>query len=202
MKAFVFAQGLRMRGARRADGDAEAKTPDRQGGEGAAGPIPPRGPVIHEQAGRQAIPPEGGDQMCLDRGGLFIRTGLQTQGKPGTVIQDSQGVTAPGSHGEMAFEIHLPQGIGRGVFEPLPSGRARWRGSEAPMPAQNRGNGAGGRDRWIPQSLQAGVQLPPAPCGMSGAEPENRLFQAGCGRWGIWWGRRERFTRPVAPSTA
>ena len=61
MKAFVFAQGLRMRGAGMADPDPQANAPDGQGGEGVPGPIPPGGAVIHEQAPGQAIAPESGD---------------------------------------------------------------------------------------------------------------------------------------------
>ena len=184
MKAFVFAQRLGMRGPGMADRNAEADAPDGQGREGAAGPIAPGGAVIHQQAGGQAIPPEGGDQVRLDRGRLFIGTGLQTQGKPGTVIQDGQGVTAAGADGEMAFEIHLPQGIGRGVFEALPGLGGGSGGREAPVSAQNGGNGARRRDRRIAQRLQAGVQLPAAPRRMRRAEVQNRVFQGGVGALG------------------
>ena len=96
MKAVVFAQRLGMRGPGMAERNAEADAPDGQGREGVAGPIAPGGAVIHQQAGGQAIAPEGGDQVRRDCGRLFIGTGLQTQGKPGTVIQDGQGVTRPG----------------------------------------------------------------------------------------------------------
>lgn len=176
MKAFVFAQGLRMRGAGMANPDAQADTPDGQGREGAPGPIAPRGAVIHEQAQGQPIAPEGGAQVGLDGGGLFIGTGLETQGKAGTIIQDGEGVTAPRAEGKMALEIHLPQRIRRGVFEALPG---RWRpcgGRETAVPPQNRGNGTGGRDRLIAKGLQASVQLPSAPGRIGGAEVENGMF--------------------------
>ena len=119
--------------------------------------------------------------MRLHRRRLFIGTGLETQGEPGTVIQDGEGVTTARAEGEMAFEIHLPQGIRRGMFEALPGRRRPRGGREAAVPPQNGGNGAGGRDRGIVQGLQAGVQLPAAPRRMGGAEVQNRLFQVGWG---------------------
>lgn len=90
-KAFVFAQGLGMRGARMANPDPEAHAPAGQGRKRTSGPIAPGSPGSHQPAEGQASAPEGGEQVRLPGGGLFIRTGLEPQGEPGTVIQDRQG---------------------------------------------------------------------------------------------------------------
>ena len=78
----------------------------------------------------------------------------------------------------MAFEIHLPQGIGRGVFEALPRPLGGRIGGREPGGAtQNRGDGAGGGHGVIAESAEAGVQFAPAPGGVLEAQRDDRGFQ-------------------------
>ena len=179
MEAFVFAQGLRVRRPGMREGNAQADEPDGQGREGAEGERDAsRGAIIHQHAVGQAIAPEGLRQVRLHRRALFIGTGVEAEGEAGAVIQHGQRVAAAVGHGAMAFEIHLPQGIGGGVLEalPRPFGGGRGRG-EPGGPAENRGDGARRGDGGIAQSLETGVQLAAAPRGVLGAQLKHRRFE-------------------------
>ena len=186
MEAFVFAQGLGVRGAGMTEGNAQADEPDGQGREGAEGERDtPRGAIIHQHAVGQAIAAEGLRQVGLDGDALFIGTGVETEGEAGAVVQHGQGVAPASGHGEMAFEIHLPQGIGGGVLEALPRPLGGGRGRREPGgPAENRGDGARGRHRGIAQGLETGVQLAAAPRGVLGAQLEDHRFERGGGAVG------------------
>ena len=109
---------------------------------------------------------------------------MQAEGEAGAVVQHRQGMAAAVEQGEMAFEIHLPQGIGRGVFEALPRPLGGRIGGREPGGAtQNRGDGAGGGHGVIAESAEAGVQFAPAPGGVLEAQRDDRGFQGrrGCG---------------------
>ena len=186
MEAFVFAQGLGVRGPGMTEGNAQADEPDGQGREGAEGERDaPRGAIIHQHAVGQAIAPEGLRQVRLDRRALFIGTGMETEGEAGAVVQHGQGVAPAGGHGEMAFEIHLPQGIGGGVLEALPRPLGGSRdGGEPGGAAENRGDGARRGYGGIAQSLETGVQFAAAPRGVLGAQLQDRRFERGGGALG------------------
>ena len=183
MEAFVFAQGLGVGGAGMTQSNAQADEPDGQGREGAEGERGAPGRAIHQHAVGQAIAPDL-RQVGLHREALFIGTGV-TEGEAGAVIQYGHG-SGRGPIGEMAFEIHLPQGIGGEVLEALPRPLGGGRdGGEPRGAAENRGDGARGRHRGIAQGLETGVQFAAAPNCRTAASSAVGL------RWGIWCGRRE-----------
>lgn len=79
------------------------------------------------------------------------------------VVEDREGVTASMLERNMALEVHLPQGIGKGMFKPLDRAMRRTRRRvEQAMPAQDRGDRARTRHQTRRRAIkQIAAQLPP-----------------------------------------
>ena len=80
----------------------------------------PRGAIVHRHCVGQAVAPEDSRQALLHHLSLLVTAGLQPQGKPRVIVQNSQRVAASSGKGEVAFEVHLPQVVGCLVFKSLP----------------------------------------------------------------------------------
>ncbi len=165
------------------EANAQAQQLDRQRREGAAGKRrAPRRASIHQPARGQAIPAEGPSQVGVDRGPLFIGTGVQAEGEAGAVVQDGERVAAAVEEGEMAFEIHLPQDIGRGDLKALPGPHGgRGDRGEPDGAAQNRRDGARRGDCGIAEGAQAGLECAAPPGRMLEAQRPDRRFEGGGG---------------------
>ena len=97
VEALVLAQRLGVVRAAVADGDAQAAQPDGQRGVGMGRVVAPRTAVVDQQAVRQPVALEGRDQVSAHGGGALVGTGDQAEGIARVVVQDRQGMTAPGA---------------------------------------------------------------------------------------------------------
>ena len=194
MEAFVFAQGLGVRGPGMTEGNAQADEPDGQGREGAEGERDaPRGAIIHQHAVGQAIAPEGLRQVGCTVVPCSLGQAWRQRAKREQSSSTGQRVAAAVGHGEMAFEIHLPQGIGGGVLEALPRPLGGGRGGGEPGgAAENRGDGARGRHRGIAPGPGDGRAVCGRPTWGCWVRNCRTAASSAVGvRWGIWCGRRE-----------
>jgi hypothetical protein len=107
----------------------------------------------------------------------FIRASLQAESKPRVIIQDRQRMAAVPIHGEVAFEVHLPQPIGSFVLEPLPGAmRTRLRRIDQTAAPQNCVYGAGRRNAANAQRQQPMPDLASSPGGMLLTQLDDRPF--------------------------
>ena len=82
-------------------------------------------PVIHRHPVRQAVAFKHADQLLLHGLTTFIVTVHQAQGKTGVVVQQGERMAAATAKGKVALKIHLPEPVGRVMFEPSRGGNAR-----------------------------------------------------------------------------
>src|SRR6478735_7670057 len=121
MEALVLAVGLRMPRPSMDEPDPELDEPDAQDRQ----PIvalhgAPRRTVVAADGGWQAIGLEAADQRRLNVLQRLAGTGPQQHIEAGMVIEHGQGMATTVGHGDMAFEVHLPQRVGVRVLETLP----------------------------------------------------------------------------------
>ena len=168
VEALVLAQGLRVIGPAVADGDAQAAQPDRQRGVGVRRVIAPGTAVVDQQAVGHAVALEGRDQVRAHGGGALVGAGDQAQGVARVVVEDRQRMAAAGATGPPGLEVHLPQGVGIGVFEALPGARLAGplRGVQLVVPPQDGRDGGGRRQRLDALAGQQHPQLAAAPGGV------------------------------------
>ena len=130
------------------DPDAQPQEPNCKRRVGVVLVMAPRGAIVHQHCVGQTVAPEDSRQPLLHRLSLLVTAGLQPQGKPRVIVQNSERVGASSGQGEVALEIHLPQfirclalkALPRPVREPL--GRVN-----ASMALEDRGDRAGARHR-------------------------------------------------------
>ncbi len=184
METLVLAQGLGVVGPAVADGDAQAAQPDGQRGVGMGRVIAPGTAVVDQQPVGQPVALEGRDQVDLHGGGALIGTGDQAEGVARVVVEDGQRMTAPGAAGPAALEVHLPQGVGRGMLEALPGARLAGplRRIQLVVAAQDGRDRRGRRQRLDTLPSQQHAQLAAAPGGVLGAQGQHRLLD---GRGGL-----------------
>ena len=169
MEALVLALGLRVIGPRVTDPDALAHQPQVE--PGVVAPIAsPRRAIVHRHPHRQPIAPERRGQVPDDEITGLRTAGLQHQGIAGVIVEHGEGVATPAVHRHVPLEVHLPQVVGRRMFEALPGpGGLRGRRRDQAMPSQYRMHRADSRHR-MSQHLQPTRQLACAPCRMLGPE--------------------------------
>jgi hypothetical protein len=80
--------------------------------------VSPHGSVIHRHPVRQTVAFKHADQLLLYGLTPFIGAVCQAQGKAGVVIQQGERMTAATTKGKVSLKIHLPEAIGRIMFEP------------------------------------------------------------------------------------
>jgi hypothetical protein len=124
MEALVLALGLRMIGAAMTNPDTEPDQPQAQAGGGQIA-VAPRRAVVHQYGGRQPIAAKHPGQRLLHGGPGLVGAGLKQHGEARMVIEHGQWMTAAAvEQGKVALEVHLPQGVGRDMFEALPGALA------------------------------------------------------------------------------
>ena len=144
-----------------ANADTQAQQPDCQRRIGMVLVKAPWGAVVHQHPLRQTIASEDSGQALSHGLSQLVSAGLQSQGKSGVVVQNSQRMAASLGKGEVAFEVHLPQVVGCLVLKSLPGtvlGPLGW--VNATMTTQDRRDSTGGRHvrlKHIPA-----VQKPPS----------------------------------------
>jgi hypothetical protein len=102
------------------------------------------------------------------------------------IVQHRQWIASTGTHGDGAFEIHLPKIIGRSVFKTLPrtavpGGSLRYQA----VTSQDVRNSTGRRHLRLATIQQYLVQLASAPARMGSTQFDERLrdvFVGACGR--------------------
>lgn len=200
VEAFFFALGLGMARAAVGEDDAEAHEPESEGGPLAARAAPGRS-VVAEEALWETVAGEDLGEVGAGDGIAFARAGAQGEEVAGVIVEQGERVAAAAAaHGDVAFEIHLPEGIGTVVLEALPglvSGALR--GLDAAGALQEGGDGAGGRKSFETEVGEAAAQLARAPGGMLGAQLEERLgewLRSAMGR--ALWAAGAIFERSVA----
>ena len=120
VEALIFSLCLRVIRASMTDSDAQPQQPDCKRCVGVVLVMAPRGAIVHQHCVGQAVAPEDSRQALLHHLSLLVTAGLQPQGKPRVIVQNSQRVAASSGKGEVAFEVHLPQVVGCLVFKSLP----------------------------------------------------------------------------------
>ena len=178
VEALVLAQRLRVVRAAMADGDPQAAQPDGERGVGMRRPLAPGTAVVDQQAGGQSVALEDRDQVGAHGGSALIGAGGQAEGIARVVVEDGEGVAAASAAGPAGFEVHLPQGVGVQVLEPLPGARLAGplRGIQRVVPPQDRGDGGGRGQRLNALAGQQHPQLARAPSGLLGAPGQHGLL--------------------------
>ena len=116
------------------------------------------------------------------------------------VVEHGQRVAALcGLHGEVALEVHLPQGIGLFAFEALKGlALGGLLGTDEPVAPQDLRDRAGHGDPGVAQVGQAPLQLAATPSGMLLPQgPRIASSMASGVRLGLPWGQRLRSSIPV-----
>ena len=117
VEAFELAEGLGMVGAAVAYVDAQVHEPDGEGRVGLSGVVAPGGAVIHEHGLGQAVAAKDCGEAVLHRCSLLVGTGLESEVEARMIVQESERMAAVVLHGEMPFEVQLPQRVGIGIFK-------------------------------------------------------------------------------------
>src|SRR5215475_5424122 len=198
VKAFVIAMGLWMIRATVTNSDPQAHEPNRQRGVLMLTVAAPRWPIVHQHPLRQPIAPKSSSQMLLDRRGLLIPAGLQTQRIARMIIKHGQRMTALAvTQSKVSFEIHLPELIRLLLFKALVTTRSRLRTNRYPsMSLQDRMHGALG-DHQLMVALQTPLDLTSTPARLV-TNCQHFVFDRRLGATG----RVSRTSRSVSPLQA
>ena len=179
MEALVLAQRLGVVGPAVADGDAQAAQPDGERGVGMRRSLAPGTAIVDQQAVGQPVALEGCHQVGAHGRGALVGTGGQAEGVARVVVEDGEGMAAPGAAGPAGFEVHLPQSVGVRVLKALEGARLAGplRRIQGVVPPQDRGDGGGRGQRLDALAGQQHPQLARAPGGVLGAQRQHRLLQ-------------------------
>ena len=177
VEALVLAQRLRMIGPAVAHRHPQTDQPSRKARVERPLMTPGR-PVVHDQGLGQPVASEDLGEGRLDRRGPLVRAGLQAHGEPRVIVEHGQRVTALARlHGEVALEVHLPEGIGRVVLEPLPGlALGGLLGVDLPVAPQDLRDRTGRGEPDVTQVEQASAQLAATPGRMLSSQGQNRLL--------------------------
>src|SRR6185312_16709168 len=193
MEALILAAALWMVGSGVDEVHAQLEKPDPEPGPVPAGGIAPGRAVVHEHGIRQAVTLKGCLQMALNRGFLLVRASLQAGRVTGMVIDDGQGMAALAiAEFDPTLEVHLPEKIGGGLFEPLLRRCAVSRRNDAAVTGKN-GMHSRYRRRFHALAFQASRNLARAPGRMGIANRKDDRFDL-CRRPG---GARMRTPRAI-----
>ena len=94
VEALIFSLCLRVIRASMTDSDAQPQQPDCKRCVGVVLVMAPRGAIVHQHCVGQAVAPEDSRQALLHHLSLLVTAGLQPQGKPRVIVQNSQRVAA------------------------------------------------------------------------------------------------------------
>jgi len=109
---------------------------------------PPARPVVAEDAFGQAEAAEDFGQMAANRGVSLVGASEQPERIAGVIVEDGERMAAARADGDVAFEVHLPEGIGGQVFKALEGPRLPGPRTEALVPTQDRGDGLAA-GKWV-----------------------------------------------------
>ena len=108
----------------------------------------------------------------------FISTGKQSNGIPGIIIQNGQGVaTGTTRQREMSLKIHLPEGVWSWCFKMLPRRMLDgfcWINTAVSM--QDSSDGAGTRNLTVSHAYQSDTDFSSTPRGTSRTYPHYGCF--------------------------
>jgi hypothetical protein len=119
MEAFVLALGLRMEWSTVGNAHTQTHEPNGEDSVRLITRVAPWRAVVHQHCVRQAVAVEHWHQLRPHGDVLLVAACRDRQRIARMVIEHRQRMTAPLRHREVAFEVHLPQLVGRGALETL-----------------------------------------------------------------------------------
>src|SRR3990170_2965512 len=192
MEALLFALGLGMVGPSRHDGDAQANEPGRQPRVRVRGVAAPGRTVVHQQPLRETVALAGVRELGLDGLRSLVRTSGEADIEARMIVQRRERVAPSLTGGEVALEVHLPEGVGTWLLEALPVALGSPFRREQVVSAEDVGDRRGRRGLSRAFSAQHMMELPAAPGGVLRAQLADQRFYFRCRA-----GRRA--VRPAAP---
>jgi hypothetical protein len=181
VKALLFPQCLGMIGTAVAHRDVQSDQPNGQLRIGMA--IKPLGrSIVHDHRFGQSVSPKDRFKNRLNGASSLIPTASETHSEAGMIIEDRQRITTSSRlERKIAFEVHLPEAIGRFVLKALPGFMLRrFLGIQTTVTPQDLRDRAGSRDPRKPLAQKNPADLTPTPGRMMIPNGQDGLLQILC----------------------